>query len=85
MGPSKRMKQTRVARGRDPCVGAKHAPANVRLVSTSGVPPNQSESSRFTAVVKGHMGWRSTQLEQAKDVGTSDTSEQIKILYNKYK
>ena len=84
MRPSKRMKQTRVERGRNPCVGAKHAPANVRLVSTSGVPPNQSESSRFTAVAKGHKGWRSTQLEQAKDVGTSDSSEQIGVLYNNF-
>ena len=72
MGPIKRMKQTRVERGQDLCVGAKHTPASVRLVSTLGVPPNQSESSRFTAVAKGHKGWRSTQLEQAKDVGTSD-------------
>ena len=80
MGPSKRMKQTKAKRSSDPWTSARHAPATVRLVSTSGVPPNQSESSRFTAEVEGHLGWRSTQLEQAKDVGTSDTSKQIEIL-----
>ena len=69
------MKQ--IMSGSDLWIGASNALAIVHLASTSGVPPNQGESSRFTLMAKGQKGWRSTQLEQAKDVRTSATSRQL--------
>ena len=75
VGQCQRMKQ--IMNGSDLWIGANNASAIVRLASTSGVPPHHSESSRFTLMAKGQKGWRSTQLEQAKDVMTTATSKQL--------